>query len=48
MVCYICKKNNEETYFDKSDVEQIPKDVEKFMGNKDSIANFYWIQDMIQ
>ena len=34
-------KNNEVIYFDSFGVEHVPKEIEKFMGNKKIITNLY-------
>ena len=36
--------NNNETYFDSSVVEHIPRQIKKFIENKDIIENIYKIQ----
>ena len=36
--------NNNVTYFDSSGVENIPKEIRKFIGNKNIITNIYRIQ----
>ena len=35
---------NNETYFDSSGVKHIPKEIKKFIGNKNIITNIYRIQ----
>ena len=37
-------KNNDITYFDSFRVEHIPKEIKKFIGNKNVIANIFRIQ----
>ena len=37
-------KNNDITYFDSFGAEHIPKEIKKFIGNKDIIANIFRIQ----
>ena len=37
-------KNNEVTYFDSFDVEYIPQEIKKFIGNKDIKTNIFRIQ----
>ena len=37
-------KNNDITYFDSFRVEHIPKEIKKFIGNKNIIANIFRIQ----
>ena len=37
-------KNNDITYFDSFDVEYIPKEIIKFIGSKNVIANIFRIQ----
>ena len=37
-------KNNEVTYFDSFGVENIPKEIKKFIGNKDFKTNIVRIQ----
>ena len=36
-------KNNDITYFDSFGVEHIPKEIKKFIGNKNTIANIFRI-----
>ena len=37
-------KNNNTTYFDSFGVEHIPREIKKFIGNKNIIANIFRIQ----
>ena len=37
-------KNNEVIYFDSFGVEHIPKEIKKFIGNKDIKANIFRLQ----
>ena len=37
--------NNNVSYFDSFGVEHILKEIEKFMENKNTITNTYWIQE---
>ena len=37
-------KTNEIIYFDSFGVEHIPKEIEKFIGNKDTVANIFRLQ----
>ena len=37
-------KNNDITYFDSFGVEHIPKEIKKFIGNNNIIANIFRIQ----
>ena len=37
-------KNDEITYFDGFGVEHLPKEIKKFIGNKDTIAKIHRIQ----
>ena len=41
-------KNNDVTYFDSFGVEHIPKEIKKFIGSKNVIANIFRIQALIQ
>ena len=41
-------KNNDITYFDSFGVEHIPKEIIKFIGRKNVIANFSEYKHMIQ
>ena len=43
MGCFICK-NNDATYFDSFGVEHIPKEIIKFIGNKNIKINIFRIQ----
>ena len=43
MDCFVCK-NNDITYFDSFGVEHIPKEIIKFIGRKNIIANIFKIQ----
>ena len=36
--------NNNVNYFDSSGVELIPKEIKKFIGNKDVVTNIYRLQ----
>ena len=36
--------DNSKTYFDSIGVEDIPKEIKKFVGNKNTITNSYRIQ----
>ena len=36
--------NNNLNYFDSSGVELIPKEIKKFIGNKDVVTNIYRLQ----
>ena len=36
--------NNNVNYFDSSGVELIPKEIKKFIGNKDVVINIYRLQ----
>ena len=40
----LCVNDNNVTYFDSFGVEHIPKETEKFIGNKNIITNIYRIQ----
>ena len=37
--------NNNVTYFDSFGVEHIPKEIERFIGNKNTITNIFRIQE---
>ena len=37
-------KSNDITYFDSFGVEHIPKEIKKFIGNKNIVANIFRIQ----
>ena len=37
-------KNNNVTYFDSFGVEHIPKEIKKFIGNKNTTTNIFRIQ----
>ena len=37
-------KNDEVIYFDSFGVEHVPKEIEKFIGNKDIITNIFRLQ----
>ena len=41
--CFVCNDNNV-TYFDSFEVEHIPKEIRKFIGNKNILRNIYRIQ----
>ena len=41
---YFVKKKNEIIYFDSFDVEYIPGEIKKFIGNKNIKANIFWVQ----
>ena len=41
-------KNNDVTYFDSFDVEHIPKEILKFIGNKNTKTNILEYKRMIQ
>ena len=41
---YFVKKKNEIVYFDSFGVEHIPKEIKKFISNKNIKANIYRIQ----
>ena len=43
MDCFVCK-NNDTLYFDSFGVEHIPKEIIKFIGRKNIIANIFRIQ----
>ena len=43
MDCFICKNNNV-TYFDSFGVEHIPKEIKKFVGNKNIKTSIFRIQ----
>ena len=32
------------TYFNSFGIEHVPKEIKKFIGNKNIITNIYWIQ----
>ena len=40
----LCLNNKTVTYFDSFGVEHIPKEIEKFIGNKNTIADIFRIQ----
>ena len=40
----LCVNNNDITYSDSIGAEHIPKEVKKFIGNKNIITNIYRIQ----
>ena len=42
MALYV--NDNNVTYCDSFEVEHIPKEIIKFIGNKNIKANIYWIQ----
>ena len=48
MGCFVCKKNNDITYFDSFGVEHIPREIIKFIDssllNKNIIRNIFRIQ----
>ena len=44
MDCFVCVKNNDITYFDSFGVEHISKEIIKFIGHKNIIANIFRIQ----
>ena len=45
IVLYV--NGNNITYFDRFGIEHIPKEIKKFIGNKNIIANIYRIQGYI-
>ena len=40
-IALFCKKKNEIIYFDSFDVEYIPGEIKKFIGNKNIKANIF-------
>ena len=40
----LCVNDNNVTYFDSFEVEHIPKEIKKLIGNKNIITNIYRIQ----
>ena len=43
LYCFVCNDNNV-TYFDSFEVEHIPKEIRKFIRNKNILTNIYRIQ----
>ena len=42
-IALFCNKN-EIVYFDSFGVENVPKEIKKFVRNKNIIANIFWVQ----